>query len=916
MLLGRDRERQALDRLLSDAGSGMSAVLAIVGEPGIGKSALLEHARGAASGFTVLQARGVESEAKVPFAGLLELLRPALGRLGSIPGPQADALGRALALQPGPTGERFAVGAATLSLLAAEAEEQPVLVLLDDVHWLDDSSAAALLFAIRRLVADPIAVVATARVGEPSLLDGAGLDVLELRGLERVHAAELVAAIGGEQLDEAALERLYLTTAGNPLGLVQLAPGAAGLVDPTRAGPLPVSTSIARAFAAQAERLAARERAVLLVAAASEVDDLAVVARAATALGLDVADLDGAEEIGLVLLDAGRVAFIHPLARSAIYTEASAQERRAAHRALADALPDLDRDRRAWHLAAATAGPDAAAAEALAGAGARAQERAAYAVASAAYVRGARLHPDPGRQAELFFDSAEAAWRAGSVDECFARIDEAAPLALDAHLRARIDHLRGRLLARVGRADEGHDVIVAAAESISATDPALAIRMLADAVDSSFPSGDATRMLAAAERAVELAGGEVDSRSAFFAAVAYGMALVLAGRGADGADAFRSSVAIAETSSGLRDDPETAALLAMGPLFLRESDVGSDLVDRALEITRAHAAIGVLPHLLHRVGRGEAGSDHWDAAQAHYTEAIALAREARQGTEVAGALSGLARLQARLGQEERCRATGEESLRICRELELATYEVWTHAALGELELGLGNAAAAAEHFERQDARLRESGLADVDLAPAPELVECSLRLGEVERATEIAHAFFAAAAAKGQPWALARAHRALALTAPDGDAEAHFEQALELHAATPDVFELARTRLAWGAYLRRARQRTRARPELRAAIEVFDGLGAEPWAALAGTELAATGETARRRSPHTLGELTPQELQIALLLAGGKTTREAAAALFLSPKTIEYHLRGVYRKLEIRSREELAEAMRRGERPS
>ena len=910
MLLGRERELQALEQLLSDARSGTSAVLAIVGEPGIGKSVLLEEARRSADGFTVLQARGVESEARVPFGGLLEVLRPALGRLRSIPGPRADALGRALALQPGPTGEPFAVGAATLSVLAAEAEEAPVLVLLDDVQWLDDSSSAALRFAIRRLVADPIAVLLTARTGEPSLLDSADLEILELEGLERDEAAELAARAAGRSLDAATLERLYVTTAGNPLGLVQLARDAASLVDPTRAGPVPVSTSIARAFAARAGRLAPPERAVLLVAAASEVDEVAVVGRAAAALGLDVADLDGAEAAGLVRLEAGRVVFEHPLARSAIYSEANAQDRRAAHRALADALPDLDRDRRAWHLAAATAGPDEAAAEALAGAGGRAYERAAYAVAATAFARGARLHPDARRRGELLFDAAESAWRAGSVDECRERIDEAEPLAADPTLVARIGHRRGRLLAGAGHADAGHDTIVAAAESISGLAPELAVRMLADAVDSSFPSGDSIRMLAASERAVALAGAATDPRSSFFAAVAHGMSLVFAGRGAEGADAFRGAVAIAESNADLRDDPETAALLAMGPLYLREAEVGSDLIDTALEVTRAHAAIGVLPRLLHRVARHDAGADRWSEAQAHYSESLALAREARQRTEVAGALSGLARLQARFGHEERCRETAAESLALCRELELTTYEIWTHAALGELELGLGNAAAAAEHFERQTARLREGGLADVDLWPAPEMIDCRLRLGDAGRAAQLAVDYLAAAEEKGQPWALARAHRAIALTT-DGAAEPEFELALELHAATPDPFETARTRLAFGSYLRRARERSRARPELRAAIDVFDGLGAEPWATLAGAELAATGETARRRSPHTLDELTPQELQIALILAGGKTTREAAAALFLSPKTIEYHLRHVYRKLDIRSREELADVMRR-----
>jgi DNA-binding CsgD family transcriptional regulator/tetratricopeptide (TPR) repeat protein len=909
MLLGRERERQALERLLAGARSGMSAALAIVGEPGIGKSALLEEARASAHGFTVLHARGIESEAKVPFGGLLELLRPALGLLGSIPKPQADALGRALALRPGPTGEQFAVGAATLSLLAAEAEEQPVLVLLDDAQWLDVSSGAALLFAIRRLVADPIAVLVTERAGEPSVFDGAGLEALELRGLDRAEAAEVVERVVGRPLDDDTLERLYVSTAGNPLGLVQLAPVASELTDPTRAGPVPVSTSVGRAFAARAGRLTEPQRAVLVVAAASEVEELAIVGRAASMLALDVTDLEAAEDAGLVQLDAGRIVFAHPLARSAIYAEASAQQRRAAHRALADALPDRDRDRRAWHLAAATLGPDERAAEALAGAGVRARERAAHAVAAAAFERGARLHPEVGRRAALLFDAAESAWLTGSVDECRRLVDEAEPLALDPLLAARIAHRRGRLLAGGGRADEAHDLIAAAAGSIAATRPALAIAMLADAVDSSFPSGDSARMLAAAERAVELSTAQADPRSSFFAVVARGMALVFAGRGAEGADSFREAVAIAETHAGLRDDPETAILLAMGPLYLREAHAGNELIDRALEVTRAHAAIGALPRLLHRVARGEAGDDRWATAQAHYTESLALARETRQQIEVAGALSGLARLQARLGHEEQCRVTAAESLVLCSALGATTYEIWTHSALGELELGLGNAAAAAVHFERQAARLVETGLADVDLSPEPELVECHLRLGGDP--VQPAGRYLAAATAKGQPWALARAERSLALVAAEGDAEPHFRRALELHAATPDVFEAARTRLAFGAYLRRARQRTRARPELRAAIEVFDELGAEPWAALAGAELAATGETARRRSPHTLGDLTPQELQIALILAGGKTTREAAAALFLSPKTVEYHLRHVYRKLDIRSREALAAAMRR-----
>jgi DNA-binding CsgD family transcriptional regulator len=344
-------------------------------------------------------------------------------------------------------------------------------------------------------------------------------------------------------------------------------------------------------------------------------------------------------------------------------------------------------------------------------------------------------------------------------------------------------------------------------------------------------------------------------------------------------------------------------------MWLREAGANRAVIERAFEGARRQSAVGTLPWLLHHLARDQATTDRWAAAEASYDEAIRLARETGQEAELAAALAGIALLEARQGREAECRRHAAEARARCAELEMGLYRVWAMQALGDLELGLGRPAEAIEHYAEQVAAMRSLGIADVDLSPAPELVEAFLRLGRRPEAEAAAEPYVEAARAKGQPWARARAARCRALLAGDGELEACFEEALELHARTLDVFETARTELAYGARLRRARRRVQARDRLRSAHEAFDRLGAARWAEQAAAELAATGETARRRNAATLDELTPQELQIALLLAEGKTTRETAAAVFLSPKTVEYHLRHVYRKLGIRSREELAAAL-------
>ncbi len=901
MLVGRDPELARIDLVLERARAGDSATLVLIGEPGIGKTALLDYAGQRAHGMAVLRARGIESEAQIPFASLLELIRPALGTLDALPAPQATALEAALALRPARNQQRFAVGAATLTLLAAYAEDRPVVVLLDDAQWLDGSSGEALLFAIRRLVADPIAVLIAVREGEPSLVDGTDLQRLSVQGLSAQHSQALLGGVRPELATQ-----LHAATGGNPLALLELGSDVEQHELTPAGAPVLVSTRIAEAFLRRAAGLDPGAWRALVLAASSDIGDLAMLERAAASLGVELDSLARAERAGLIRLAAGRVEFRHPLARSAIYAQADGEERRAAHRALAAALPDRDVDRRAWHLAAASVGPDESASAALEQAADRARDRGAYATAAAAYERSAQLAHATERRARLLVRGARAAWLAGFGDRAVTCLEQAREAAVDAATSLDIDWLAGHIAARRGPIMDGHAILREAADR---AEPERAVLMLAEAVGAAFLAGNPVEMLAAGVRLRELMSEEASDRARFVGLVAFGAAHIAGGDAAVGAAAIREAIMLSEGSATLRADNELLSWFAIAPLFLREADAGRGLLEEALSSARADAAIGALPFVLDLIARDEATTDGWAVAEAYYQEAIALARETDQQTDLAFGLAGLAWLCARRGLEEECHAYGSEALELTGRLGTRLNELWVASAFGELALGLGDAATAAAEFERQMELIRELGITDPDVSPSPELVDAYLRLGRRAEAEVLSTEFDQAAQAKAQPWSIARAGRAQALLAEDDEADARFAQALAAHARTPDVFEQARTQLAYGARLRRSRDRVRAREQLRPALATFEQLGAEPWAQHARIELAATGETLRRRDPSTVDELTPQEFQISMLLAGGKTTREAAAALFLSPKTIEYHLRHVYLKLDIHSREELAAAL-------
>jgi len=909
MLVGRESEKRDIARLVAGARVGHSGVLVLTGEPGIGKTALLEHAQELAVDMRVLRAAGRESEKDVAFGGLLQLLRPTLGVMDGIPEPQAEALAVALALRDGPAGDRFAVGAATLSLLSRFAEDHPLLILIDDAHQLDRPSAEAVVFVARRLMADPIAVLAVARSGVRTAVTDGELAELRVEGLDLGAAGRLMTQRVQGFVSADTVERLHRATGGNPLAMMDLTGDVDRLERISPETPLPVTDALAAAFAERAAQLDCDARTALLLAAIAD-GDLGVVARACRSRCVNVSALTSAERADLVHLTAARVEFRHPLVRSAVYGIASAEERRRGHRSIAEALPAHDLERRGWNLCEATVGPDDAVAVLLELVGTRARSRRAPDVAATALERAALLSSQDTARSGRFVAAGEAAWLAGQsgrAADLLASAVRAGPLGSTA--QARVQELRGAIAAANGSLLDALDILLATARGEASTDPDHAVILLSDAIQACFHLGDAAAALRAADDIDRLLTGSVAPRSRVLGTMAAGIAHVLAGTG--GIDRIRRAVDDLSSAAELQDDPLRPAWLVLGPLFLRESVTGRESVQRAIDQLRHRAEVGALPSLLFHLARDDATTDRWSFADAGYQESIRLARETGQTTELSLSLAGLAWLQARSGHEEDCRSNAAEASALGERHHIHLSRAWAVFALGELELGQGRPARAVLCLQELMWMLQEIGIQDVDLSPGPELAEALSRVGRGDEARHVAQAYHQRAVLKGQPWAIARAERALGITCRENSGEQHFRLALDLHDRSPDIFERARTQLAFGAGLRRARRRVDARPLLRSAMDTFDGLGAGPWADFAAVEINATGATARRRGAGAAELLTAQELQIARMLVDGRTTRQAAAALFLSPKTIEYHLRHVYTKLDIGSRSELADSLLR-----
>jgi len=906
VLIGRESECARLDELLDRARMGRTGALVIRGEAGIGKTALLDYATARAGGMTVVRAVGVESEAQLEFSGLLEVCWPMRDALDELPEHQADVLRSALGIGPGEEQDRFSVGAATLGLLAASAEVNPVCVLVDDAQWLDPASQDALIFATKRLQADRAALLFGARDGEERPFDAPGVGSISLTGLPREAATQLLRRADAAELAPEVAERLYRATRGNPLALLELPAllsaeqlaGTAPLRDP-----LPAGSNVERAFARRTEALPASSQSALAVAAVSSSSDADVVAAALVGLGLPAAALEPAEDAGLIRVIDGRLEFRHPLVRSAVFHGAPAADRRSAHRALAEALAGSPhREARAWHLAGAALGPDEEAAEALAHAAEHARGRGGYAAAAAALERAARLSPDARLGTERLAAAADAAWRAGSTEAASDLVREALGRAPDDAVRAEALRLQGSIEFFAGNGDAAATAILEAVALLEDTDPDAAVAAAADAVNALVRVRQPARALETALKARSLApedGGEADAE----ATIAVGYALCFAGGYGEADPHLRRAVELSRTRTTAPSFLQVSRLSAALGWLGRYEDAHAFLAQTVAH-ARGTGAVGSLAPLLVAAAWQGLHASRFNEAYADANEALALAEEFDQPVTGVQSLGVLAWVSALRGDEARCREYGEETQRRAAEFGFKLYGLLASLCFGLLDLGYGRVERAIAEIEAVARHADERQLYLPGVSPQLELAEANIRAGRTAEAEAMLAAFDQSQLAP-VPIFRAQAERCRGLLADTEKFDAHFASALELHSQAQSPYALARTRLCFGERLRRSGRRVEAREQLRAALETFDRVGAAPSSEKVGAELRASGETIRRRESHEVEELTPQELQIALQVSEGKSNKEAGAALFLSHKTIEFHLSRIYRKLDIHSRAEL-----------
>lgn len=915
-LVGRDREVALIERLLLDAREGHSGALAIVGEAGQGKTALLEHAGALARDMGRLCARGLETETDFAFSGLHDLLRPVLGLISGLPAPQASALEGALAIGPPSARDRFAISAATLGLLGLAAEEGRLLVTVEDLQWLDRPSAEAILFAARRLADEGVAVLIAARpeVARSGLL--AGISAVDLSGLDPAAARELLAGVG-IPLAATVADAVVAATEGNPLALIE---GARLLTEAQRLGhepldgPLPVGAAIAARFHTASEPLDDAGRTALLVAATGgEGLPIGVIRAALERAGSTLAGLEQAELCELVAIAPDGVRFAHPLLRAACYHAAAPVARRAAHRALADALDGAgNHEACAWHLAAAALEPDEEVASALERVGLTARSRSGHSTAATTLARAADLTPRGPARAKRLVEAVRDAHLGGETERALRLIDQALDAEPLPQTRARAEHLRGQIDAWRAPTDEVHTRLMQEAERVASHDPHLAALMMGDAAVPHLRSGDVLAGLRTAERALEIArqAGIEHSRAEWVV----GMGLVIAGRAPEAAPIIAHWTGVAEGSERPLEALGLFQTLPRALMWLEDYARARALARRLVESAR-ETAPAVVPMAVATLAEIDLRTGDLAAALSGASEGVALARDTDQPQALGFCLAGLARVDAMTGRVEECRVHAAEArevgIRLARGTPVATLG---EPALGLLALATGDAEDAIDHLGRVARACQERGLLEPAMVQyGPILVEALVRAERRDEAVTALDRLASAAGRTGRTWALATAARCRGLLAPDDQIDAHFHEALRLHDLTPTPLERARTELCFGERLRRARRRAEARAHLRAALETFDRLGATPWAARAEAELEVSGATARKRTEPRSDALTPQELQVAMMVAGGATNREAGARLFLSAKTVEAHLGRIYRKVGVRSRTELAGIVAKGE---
>jgi DNA-binding CsgD family transcriptional regulator len=900
-LVGRERECAAIDDLLEASARGESRSLVLRGEAGIGKTALLTQAAEGAAGRVVLRTVGVEAEADLAFAGLHGLLHPTLDKLAELPETQADALAGALGLAPSVGSDRLLVSVATLSLLAAAADDAPLLCLIDDAQFLDAASADALIFSARRLAAEPVAMLFSVREGEARTFEAPGLAELRVEGLGADSARELLRASAPTAAGPVR-EWLLAEAAGNPLALLELPKGLSEAQLEGRAAlpeAIPLTARLRSAFEQRVGRLPEATRAALLIAALDDGEEATTVVRAAGVMALPDNALDPAEREDLLHVLGGKVVFRHPLVRSVLLDSSTLSQRRAAHAALAAALDSAeDADRRAWHQALGTLTTDEEVAAALDASARRYQARAGHASAATAFTRAAELSVDEDRRTSRFAAGAEASWAAGQPERARELIARALPLTT-AQARAELLYLRGVIEARTGDLRTAVAVLAEAADASEAGTRTL--EMLTEATEAAEWAGDYVQAAALGARAEVIEPTSDTDR--FRVAALSGIAAELVGDHQTAAPLLREAIRRGEQL----EDPLP---LIWASLIATMGNMGGTLADgvpsstRAVTIARERGLLSLLPMALWAQANALVGRGNFKLARAAAEEGTRLANDFGHRLGAGWNLTLVATLDALQGDESRARDHANDAIELAA-TGGATFSVDTAEwALAQLDLSLGRPGEATNRLLLVTAPERPEWNPLIGLWSIPDLIEAASRCARLDETVDRfdRYADWAQRSPSAARVSILARCRALA---GQGETREQFETALAPEAIL-SPFQQARTELLYGEWLRRERQRSEARQHLRRAADLFRRVGAPPWEHRAEAELRATGEKARRRDPSTLDELTPQELQIAGLVASGMTNREIAAQLYLSPRTIDYHLRKVFSKLGVTSRTELA----------
>jgi DNA-binding CsgD family transcriptional regulator len=884
VLVGRVAEQATIDETLRQARGQQGAGLVIRGEPGIGKSALLEYAAGQAKDMLILRATGVEAESTLAYAALHQLLLPVLAHVDTLPEPQAEALRTALGLAKGSETQPFLVSAAALTLLS-EAD-QAILCLVDDAQWCDGPSLDTFAFVARRLDAEAVALVIATR--EDATVQG--VPELRLHGLSVDDAAVLL----GDRVGAAVREQFVASTGGNPLALIEL-PTTLGRLGMHLAEPVPLVGRLEQAFRERTRKLTAPARTVLLLAAADGTGRRAPIRRAAATLEVDAGLLDAEELAPLLRVDGDAVVFRHPLIRSAIYHGAPAHLRRAAHRALATALTGDEADRRAWHRAKAAEEPDEEVASELERSAEQALRRSGYAAGAAALERAAELSAAESDRARRLVGAAAAAWRGGDTVAALSLLDqvEGAP-----GVSLQVRFLRGEIELRTGAPADSLAILLPAAADAVSVDPRLALRMLLLAREAAYSSA---------------AIGELPSLDAIVVRLPEfdqpdDALIALSLRSSPTVTARDQAPAVAEELARLAELTDPELLLTAGGIALWVGDFPEARRLRAKAVARARAlgAAGTLALALEYVVPEETELGRFGSAEAYAEEGRRLALETGRRNSAALHRAFLAHLAGLRGREEEASRLAEEAIAEAVSRNLVKVADIALRAKGLCALAARRPDDAVIAFAQLDGTGPLPGTPSRALSAAPDHIEALVRTDDAKRGKELLAPYQAWAEASGSPHLRALATRAQALLEP---ADELYQASLALHANAGRPFDHARTELLYGEFLRRERLRGEARTHLRAALDTFTRLGAPVWAKRAESELRATGETARERGPNAVETLTPQELQIAEAVRDGATNREVASQLFISPRTVDYHLGKIFRKLNVSSRRDLMRQM-------